>query len=67
MFVTNANNIFEIGEVITGANSDATFTVSAKYEGEIEKDSGQIVYVENLSPISRSNTQTETVKLILEF
>jgi hypothetical protein len=67
MFVTNANNIFEIGEVITGANSDATFTVSAKYEGEIEKDSGQIVYVENLSPISRSDTQTETVKLILEF
>jgi len=67
MYVTSANNIFELGEVITGANSDATFTVSAKYEGELIKDSGQVVYVENLAPISRSNTQTETIKLILEF
>lgn len=67
MYVTDANNIFQTGEVITGANSDATFTVSAKYNGELVKDSGQVVYVENLSPISRSNTQTETVKLILEF
>lgn len=67
MYVTNANNIFDIGEVINGANSDATFVVSAKYEGDLVKDSGQVVYVENLSPITRSNTQTETVKLILEF
>ena len=67
MYVTGANNNFELGEVITGANSDATFTVSAKYNGELHKDSGQIMYIENLSPISRSNTQTETIKLILEF
>lgn len=67
MYVTDANNIFEVGEVITGANSDATFTVSAKYDGDLHKDSGQVIYVENLSPISRSNTQTETIKLILEF
>lgn len=67
MYVTDANNIFEVGEVITGANSDATFIVSAKYDGELTKDSGQVMYVEHLSPISRSDTQTETVKLILEF
>lgn len=67
MYVTDVKNIFEPGEVITGSNSDATFIVSAKYEGELTKDSGEIVYVENLSPISRSDTQTETVKLILEF
>lgn len=67
MYVTNANNIFDIGEVINGVNSDATFVVSAKYDGELVKDSGQVVYVENLSPITRSETQTETVKLILEF
>lgn len=67
MYVTGANNIFELGEVINGANSDATFTVSAKYEGDLQKDSGQVVYIENLAPISRSNTQTETIKLILEF
>jgi len=67
MFVTDANNIFEVGETITGANSDATFLVSAKYNGELIKDSGEVVYVENLEPISRSGSQTETIKLILEF
>ena len=56
-----------MGGVITGANSDATFLVSAKYNGELIKDSGEVVYVENLEPISRSGSQTETIKLILEF
>ena len=53
--------------IIVGSTSGALFTVTAKYDGDLVQDSGEILYIENLSPISRSNTQTETVKLILEF
>lgn len=73
LYVTNVENIFQdyaspdSDGVVVGSNSEATFTITAKYNGELVKDSGEVLYIENLSPISRSNTQSETVKLILEF
>lgn len=70
LYVTNVQNIWQTGAtdgVTTGANSDAQFTVTAKYEGELVPGSGEVVYIENLPPIARSNNQTETIKLILEF
>lgn len=70
LYVTNVQNTWQLGAangVSTGANSDAQFTVQAKYEGELVPGSGEVVYIENLSPIARSNNQTETIKLILEF
>lgn len=66
LYVTNVRNTFT-NNVASGNTSDAQFTVTNKYEGELIPGSGEVVYIENLSPISRSNTQTETVKLILEF
>ena len=73
LYVTNVKNIFQDSAspdsdgVVVGANSQATFTITAKYNGDLVPDSGDVLYLENLAPISRSNTQTETVKLILEF
>jgi hypothetical protein len=73
MYVTNVQNIFQTNAspdsdgIVTGANSQASFTITAKYDGDLVQDSGEVVYLENLSPIARSNTQTETIKLILEF
>ena len=34
---------------------------------EIDHDTGDVVYVENRSPITRAADQTENVKLIIEF
>jgi hypothetical protein len=34
---------------------------------ELEPDSGNIIYIENRKPISRSSDQTEDIKLIVEF
>jgi len=73
MFVTNIKNIFQTvsspeGDgVITGQTSEAQFTVTAKYNGDLVPDTGEILYLENLNPITRANNQTETFKLILEF
>ena len=34
---------------------------------EVKKGSGEVIYKENISPVSRGNAQSETFKLILEF
>ncbi len=70
LYVTNVQNTWQTGAangVSTGNTSDAQFTVLNKYEGELVPGSGEVLYIENVAPISRSNTQSETIKLILEF
>lgn len=72
VYATNINNIFVTTEdggtgVIKGTLTDAYFTARYKYNGEIIPDSGEILYLENVKPITRQPKQTETIKLILEF
>ena len=65
---------------ITGQSSGASATPSSSSTtvdsiaftsgyntGEIDADTGDIMYVENRSPITRAADQTENVKLIIEF
>ena len=65
---------------ITGQTSGATATPSSASTtvdsiaftsgynaGEIDADTGDVMYVENRSPITRAADQTENVKLIIEF
>ena len=72
---------FSGANVITGQSSSATATpdtsssatvnavvFSSGYSNqEIQPDSGDIIYVEHRSPISRASDQTENIKLIIEF
>ena len=45
-----------------------TVTFSDGYANpELQPDSGDIIYVENRSPISRATDQTEDIKIIVEF
>lgn len=72
LYATNVSNKFlttsDGGDgIIFGKQSNAYFTAAYKYKGEIVPDSGEVLYVENVDPITRSPTQTETIKLILEF
>jgi hypothetical protein len=66
-FVTNQNGIFNTSNTITGSNSGAVASLTDKYSPEIVFNSGRILYLENLDPITRANTQSETFKLIFEF
>ena len=34
---------------------------------EVQFGSGQLIFLENRDPVSRSSTQTEDIKLIIEF
>ena len=71
---------FSGANVITGQTSSATGTpdtstqtvnsvvfTSGYSAPELQHDSGEILYVENRTKISRATDQTENIKLIIEF
>ena len=70
---SGANVITGQGSSVTSTPSSSSTTVdsivftSGYNSGEIDADTGDIMYVENRSPITRAADQTENVKLIIEF
>jgi hypothetical protein len=70
---SGANTITGQSSGVTATPSSSTTTVdsvsfTAGYNaGEIDADTGDVIYVENRSPITRASDQTENVKLIIEF
>ena len=72
---------FSGANVITGQSSSATGTPDTSVSStvnnvifasgysvpEIDHDTGDVLYVENRTPISRAVDQTENIKLIIEF
>ena len=52
---------------ITLANGNAVTPVNGYVNPELQPDYGEIIYVENRKPISRSTDQTEDIKIIVEF
>ena len=52
---------------ITGQSSNSQFNVSGTVEGDLVMGSGDVIYIENFSPITKSGGQTEKIKLVLEF
>jgi len=65
--VTSQDGLFAAGETVTGNTSLATANVLTHTIGELQKFSGDILYVENRSPISRAADQIEDVKLVIQF
>lgn len=58
---------FANGATITGGTSAASGTITAVSTPGLALYTGDILYVENRSPISRATDQIEDVKLIIEF
>jgi hypothetical protein len=56
---------FQNGEVISQGAVSAT--ISGITNPEIEKYSGDVVYIENRSPVNRASNQTEDVRLVIEM
>jgi hypothetical protein len=67
IYTSNQVGIFATGENITGANSNAIASINIAYDPEILFGSGDILYLENIESVSRSNSQSETFKIILEY
>lgn len=54
-------------QFIDGITTEAKFLVSNVAHPDMVKGSGEVLYIENFTPISKTPGQTETIKLILEF
>ena len=65
--VTGVEGEFRNGVVLNGATSGADRFVVAVANPEFEQDSAEVLYVENLSPITRIDGQAEDIRLILQF
>ena len=57
---------FQANESISGAGG-ASANTNGVVGGDFEKFSGDVLYVENRSPVTRADDQIEDVKLIIEF
>lgn len=66
-YTSNQVGQFTTGNTMIGTLSSAIMSISAKYQPELVFGSGVPIYIENLSPISRAPTQTETFKTVLHF
>lgn len=58
---------FSINEVVIGSSSGSTARVVSITNPEVLQDSGDIIYVENRTPIRRLADQAENLHLVLEF
>jgi len=71
IYLTNVKGIFNVSDVDTDKEFINTTGATAKITGRIDPDlvdnSGEIIYIENMSPVTRANDQTDKIKLIFEF
>jgi len=66
--LTDVKGVLNSGELIVGNTSLATANVTGSVVPDLVKYSGDIIYIENTAnTISRSNTQSETIKIVLKF
>jgi len=56
---------FQSGEAIT--QSAVSASISSITNAEVKKYSGEVVYIENRSPVNRASNQTEDVRLVIEM
>lgn len=68
-YLTGVKGVFESGgsKTIQSANGNKIVEVSAIRQPDLIKYTGDIIYTENITAVSRSNTQSETIKLVLKF
>jgi hypothetical protein len=72
LFISNRFGIYNLDPSgvrnIVGVTSGATLeNLSNKYPGDFVVGSGQVLYIENLDPITRAGNKSEIIKIILEF
>ena len=65
--LTSNYSSFIPGETIIGKTSGTIATVSNLLYPEVIKNKGDILYIENKSPITRTTEQTDNLHLVIEF
>jgi hypothetical protein len=58
---------FDTGNLLVGNTSGALASVQNVFSRELVYGSGQVMYLENIDPVTRSNNQNEQFQFILRF
>jgi hypothetical protein len=58
---------FAAGEVVTGATSTRTATLVSRTNPAIRQYTGDVMFIENRTPVTRSVGQTEDLKIAIKF
>lgn len=67
IYVNNLNGSISPPATLIGANSGAIATVLSASDPDVKKFSGDLLYIENTSRITRTATEVQQVKLTLRF
>lgn len=67
IYFTSVKGTLNTSNTIIGQSSGATANLLSYYRPDLVVGSGEVLYIENESPITRSASQTETIKIILQF
>ena len=66
--LTRVTGKLNTAATIVGATSNAEFAAPfTKYSGDLDPTTGSVIFLQNDVPVTRSNNQTEEVRVILEF
>lgn len=67
VYLTHIQGTLNTGNTIIGQSSGATANLVYAFPPDLVVGSGEVLYYENENPITRSASQSETVKIILQF
>ena len=66
-YLTDLRGVLNTGNTMIGVNSGASVILNSHLPSDIVQGSGEVLYIENVDPIVRSASQSESIKLILKF
>lgn len=67
VFLTNMKGVINGGNTLIGVTTSAVADLSTYLPPDLVVGSGEVLYIENINPITRSNNQTEVIKIIMKF
>lgn len=67
IYLTDLKGTINTSNVLYGVTSSATANLTTILPPDLVIGSGEVLYIENTDPISRSNNQTEVIKIIMKF
>jgi len=67
VYVTRQVGAFDTDYNLIGASSGASFNLIAKYDGDLLKNSGEVIYLQQGDAVLRANNQSEIIKIIVEL
>jgi hypothetical protein len=67
IYLTDVRGTINSSNALIGVTSSATANLVSVLPPDLVIGSGEVLYIENTDPISRSNNQTEVIKIIMKF